>query len=346
MADVARLAGVSRTTVSFVLNNVPSVHISETTRRRVLEAAKVLDYHPHAVARSLARRQTRTLGLVLCQSPDRISADAFLPEVIRGISAVASRQGFAVLLQPVEDVHAPNAYAYLVSEKRIDGIILSGPRSDDQQLLRLHAQGFPIVLLGQLPGADFSFVDVDNVGGARMAVEHLIRLGHRCIGMITNAPLEYTAAQDRLTGYRQALEAHGLPFDRSLVAYGDFSEQSGEMAMRQLLTLDPRPTAVFVASDVVAFGAVSAIKAAGLRIPEDMAVVGFDDIPLARYIDPPLTTVRLPAATLGRKAAEVLLQRLADGGGRTSVILEAKLVVRESCGASRQRSPEAAEMTV
>ena len=181
-SDVARRAGVSRTTVSFVLNNAPGVRISEETRRRVLKAARELGYFPNAAARSLVTQKTRTIGLVLCQTPDQVFHDAFLPEVLHGISEVMRPAGYRVLVEPVEDPTRPNAYIDLVMEQRIDGLILSGPRSDDAELPQLKEEGFPVVLLGQLPGAGFPSVDVDNVEGARIAVEHLISLGHTRIG--------------------------------------------------------------------------------------------------------------------------------------------------------------------
>lgn len=333
--DVAREAGVSRTTVSFVLNNTPHTNISEETRQRVLEVARRLGYRPDAAARALARRETRIIGLVLCQSHDRVSADAFLPEVIRGLSHSAQSHGFKVLLEPVEDVTRPDAYIALVQERRIDGIVLSGPRSDDAQLPRLIAEGFPLVLLGQLQGVRAHFADVDNVAGARRAVEHLLDLGHTRIALITNAPLHYTASRDRLQGYREALMARGLPVDEHLIRLGDFRSESGYAAMQSLLNLPEPPTAVFAASDVVAFGAVSAIKDRGLRIPDDIALVGFDDVPLARYVDPPLTTIRLPAWELGARAGALLLEIIAHGNSDEplSVLLPTELVVRESCGA-------------
>lgn len=330
--DVAARAGVSRTTVSLVLNGVDKVRISPATRERVLLASRELEYYPDAAARSLVRGLTQTLGVVLCQTPDRIFADAFLPEVLRGIGEVAQGNGFRVLLQSVEDITRPAAYFHLVQEKGIDGIILSGPRADDQQLLRLREERFPVVLLGQLEGSGIPFVDVDNFAGARRAVENLLSLGHRRIGMITNAPPQYTASAHRLQGYRQAFQEWGVAFDDKLVRYGDFNEESGQKAMSELLDLYPPPSAVFVASDLVAFGAMEAIKSRGLAIPQDIALVGFDDVPLARYVDPPLTTVRLPAYELGSRAAAMLLgmiQGVEEGEG---LLLDTELVVRESCG--------------
>ncbi len=335
--QIAEEVGVSRTTVSLVLNDVPDARISPETRQRVVEAARRLNYHPDAAARTLVSGRTQTIGFVLCQSHERVFADAFLPEVLRGVGDAVQESGFHVIVHSVEDVTAPDAYVGLVREKQTDGIILSGPRSDDRQLARLKAEGFPVVLLGQLSDSDFPFVDVDNVGAAKQAVNHLLALGHRRIGMITNAPLAYTAARDRLTGYRRALEAAGVAYERALVRYGDFREESGFRAMDQLFGLAEPPTAVFVASDLVAFGALVAIKERGLRVPDDMSLVGFDDVRLANYVDPPLTTVRLPAYELGYRAA-VLLTQLIDGEmvEKAEVLLQAELVVRQSCGAPRR----------
>ncbi|MDY6875764.1 MAG: LacI family DNA-binding transcriptional regulator [Chloroflexota bacterium] len=332
--QIAKEAGVSRTTVSLVLNDVPGVRIRPETRQRILDVAHRLNYYPDAAARTLVSGRTHTIGFVLCQSPDRVFADAFLPDVLRGVGDAVQENGFRVLIHSVDDVAASEAYIGLVREKHTDGIILSGPRSDDQQLARLKAENFPMVLLGQLPDSDIPFVDVDNVGAARQAVEHLVGFGHRYIGMITNAPLEYTAARDRLAGYRQALEGANIPLDEELIRYGDFREESGRVAMRQLLNLPQPPTAVFVASDLVAFGALVAIKEQGFRVPHDVALVGFDDVQLAHYVDPPLTTIRLPAYRLGYRAA-TLLTKLISGKPveEKGLFLQTELVVRLSCGA-------------
>ncbi len=338
--QIAEEAGVSRTTVSLVLNDVPGVHISPETRQRILEVAQRLNYYPDAAARTLVSGRTQTIGFVLCQSPNRVFADAFLPDVLRGVGDAVQENGLRVLIHSVEDVTAPEAYIGLVREKHTDGIILSGPRSDDEQLPRLKAEGFPMVLLGQLPGSGIPFVDVDNVGSARQAVKHLIGLGHRRIGMITNAPLAYTAARDRLAGYRQALEEAGIAFDEGLVRYGDFREESGRVGMGELLDLPEHPTAVFIASDMVAFGALVAIKEWGLTIPGDIALVGFDDVQLAHYVDPPLTTVRLPAYELGYGAAMFLTQLISgEPVKEQGILLQTELVVRQSCGAHVSSRP-------
>lgn len=333
--DVAERAGVSRTTVSFVLNNTPNVKISEETRQRVLAAARELDYHPVAAARSLASRRTGNIGLVLRQTPSQVFTDAFLPAVLRGLSDVLDSSGYRILLQPLAMPDASDALISLVKSQHIDGLIVSGPRSDDAGLRSLHANGFPIVLMGQLPGSDIPFVDVDNKQGGFDATRHLIGLGHRRVAMITNGPLAYTASQERLAGYRWALESAGLVFDSGLIRYGDFREESGVAAMRDLLALRPRPTAVFAASDVLAFGVLEAAKDAGLRVPDNLSVVGMDDVRLARYVVPPLTTLRLPAYELGYQAANTLL-RLIDGQQPLSALLPTELIIRESTARPRR----------
>ncbi|MER3543949.1 MAG: LacI family transcriptional regulator [Chloroflexota bacterium] len=333
--EVAEAAGVSRTTVSFVLNNVPGVRISEETRQRVLEAARRLNYHPDAAARRLVSGRTHIIGLVLRQTPQQMAADAFLPEALHGLSQAARRHGFHVMLEALDPNDTTRHYSTLVRENHADGLVLSGPRSDDAELIQLYREGFPIVLQGQLPGSNVPWVDVDNTAAARAAVEYLIGLGHRRIGLITNAPLVYTAAAARLAGYRAALEAAGLPYDEALVRCGNFTADSGYTAMVHLLSIRERPTAVFVASDLVALGAMAGARSLGLNIPRDLAVVGFDDIPLARYMEPPLTTIRLPAFALGFAAGDLLIRLLKGEEIRSPhVLLETELVVRRSCGAA------------
>ncbi len=334
--DVAVLAGVSRTTVSFVLNEVPGMRISDETRQRVQDAAQQLSYHPDATARRMVTGRTDVIGFVLRQSPDQVFADQFLPQVLNGLSHAATAQGYHVLIEAIPPEDESDAYVRLIRERHVDGIVLSGPRFDDEELLRFHAEGWPVVLMGQLPNTDLMFVDVDNVGGAATATHHLIALGHRRIAMITNAKRTYTAAADRLAGYQQALRTAGIAYTETLIECGDFTLQSGREAMTKLLQRDPRPTAVFVASDTVALGALQAIRACGLRVPDDMALVGFDDVPFAEFVDPPLTTIRLPAYGLGWGAADLLIRAInQEDIQQRAVLLESELIVRQSCGAKR-----------
>jgi DNA-binding LacI/PurR family transcriptional regulator len=332
--QIAEVAGVSRTTVSFVLNDVPGVNISPETRQRVLEAAARLNYYPDATARRLVSGQTCTIALVLHQGPTQTYGDAFLPQMLQGVSQAARQRGYHVLFYPIDPQDDPTSYVELVRGRHADGLILSGPRSDDTPLLELYEEGYPIVLQGQLPGTDLSFVDVDNVKGAGLAVEHLIGLGHRRIGMVTNAPLSYTAARQRLDGYRQALEGHNIGYEASWVRYGHFDEASGERAVNELLEEGVELSALFVASDAVAYGVLRAVRRRNLKIPDDLALVGFDDIPTSRYVFPSLTTVRLPAFGLGWAAADLLIRLINRADvEETQIVLDTELVVRRSCGA-------------
>lgn len=328
--DVARLAGVSRTTVSFVLNNIPGVSISESTRQRVMDAAVQLNYHPDAAGRKLARGRSNTLGLVINQSAEQVFTDAFLIQVVLGVEQIAAQNGFHVLLKPIEP-GTENAYTRLIYENLVDGIILSGPREDDEEIVKLHQDGVPIILQGQLPNSSIPFVDINAVDGARSVGDHLISLGHKRIGLITNASLNYTSARQRCDGFCLALQNAGITVDPQLIKEGNYTPASGYEAMQNLLSHSPDMTAVFVASDVVAMGAIQAIKQAGLRIPQDIAVAGFDDILLARYFDPPLTTVSLPAFGLGWAAGERLIH-LIQGIPleQEKLFLDSKLIIRNS----------------
>ncbi len=332
--DVAQLAGVSRTTVSLVLNNVPGVNIRPETRQRVLDAARALGYEPNAVAQALVSRRTRAIGLMLTRHPDQIAADAFLPQVVAGMLEVAHFHRLRVLIEIVSPEHQEQEYLRLARAKRIDGIVFSGPQVHDTALKRLEQEGFPTVLMGRLPGSRFCSVDVDNQRAACEAVSYLISLGHRRIACITNAPLSYSAAVDRLAGYRQALEQANIPWDPALVRQGNFDPASGYDQVNDLLESRVSFSAVFVASDTVAMGAKSALRQRGFRIPEDISIVGFDDIIWSRYADPPLTTIHVPAYELGRQASLMLLDILSGRVPQSpTVLLPAHLIERSSCRA-------------
>ena len=331
--DVATLAGVSRTTVSFVLNDVPGVKISEETRQRVLQAARELNYYPTAAARSLASGKTRRVALILGQSKERLAADAFLPTFLQGITASVNRRNYLLMVQMAEAVPSHEAYTRLIREQQVDGLILSGPRSDDALLDELAEDDFPLILHGRLEGSGLPWVDVDNKAGGYLATSHLIGLDHHRIGFISNAPLSYAGAYERFAGYKAALGEHDIPFDDDLVRTAVFVPQSGHIAMEALLALPDRPTAVFAASDVVALGAMSAIQDSGLKVPQDIAIIGFDDIFLAAHACPPLSTVRVPAYGLGWTAADVLITLIEGDEEVSSVTLETELIIRESCGA-------------
>ncbi|NIM93436.1 MAG: substrate-binding domain-containing protein [Anaerolineales bacterium] len=335
--DVADLAGVSRTTVSFVLNNVPGMRISEETRQRVLEAARELDYHPDASARRLVTGKTRILAYVERQAPEHAFADAFMPQVLRGVHDAAATSSYEVLFAPIPLELSDGRFSRLLRGRHVDGIILSGPRVDDEELRQLIEANSPIVLQGQWPELSVASVDVDNIKAARLATEHLILAGHTRIGMIVHAPEAFTAGAARLQGYCEALSAHGLAFDPGMVEFANFTPTSGEEALDNLLRHKPSPSAVFISSDTVAIGAIRTAHERGIHIPDDLAIVGFDDIPMSVYLEPALTTVRLPAYGLGWAAADLLIRIIDDEETREAkILLDTELVIRGSCG-SRDR---------
>jgi LacI family transcriptional regulator len=299
-----------------------------------LRAARELNYYPTAAARSLASGKTKRVGLILGQGKERLASDVFFPTFLQGVTSSVHNRGYLLVIQLAEDVPSHEAYVRLIREQQVDGLILSGPRSDDPLLHELAEDRFPLILHGRPDDCEFPCVDVDNQSGAYQAVSHLIGLGHRRIGFISNAPLSYSGAQDRYAGYRQALGEHNLSVDQELVRTANFVPESGQAAMEKMLQLAEPPTALFVASDVVAVGALNTILNSGRRVPHDMALVGFDDIFLAAYTRPPLTTVRVPAYGLGWTAAEILITLIEGDEEVASVTLETELVIRESCGAN------------
>lgn len=330
--DVAEKAGVSRTTVSLVLNNVEGIQISPETRQRVVEAANELGYVPDATAQALASRRTKAIGLVMTRTPHHISTDTFLPQIIGGMMEVVKDNKLRLLIESVEADHQDSAYLELARAKHIDGMILLTPRLDDAGLKKLEEMDVPTVLMGEIEGSNLYSVDVDNQAAAYRAVQYLLEMGHRRIACITNAPPTYTAAPDRVRGYKKALLDAGLHFEDDLLRYGDFTPESGYDRMRSLLDAGQAFTAAFVASDNVAIGAKAALREAGLRIPEDISLVGFDDIPWAQYADPPLTTVHLQAQELARRACLVLMDLLRGREPEMKRhIIDTQLVVRKSC---------------
>lgn len=333
--EVAKQAGVSRTTVSFVLNDAPlSETLSEETRTRVLTAAQELGHVPDAAARTLASGQTRTLGLVLPDS-HHLEVDAFIPQLLYSLTEVSNDSGFRVIVEGLGD--SDNAYISLVAAKQIDGLVVLNPRLDDigSSLPDLIDSGFPVVFLGSIGHGDEYQVTQRPLMEA--AVEHLIALGHERIAHITYVPVSFQGALDRLEVYRKTLNKAGLRVDDALVRYGNYSAESGFQAMQSLLRDRADFTALFAGNDTIALGAMAAIHQAGLRIPEDIVVVGYDDIPTAAYAVPPLTTVRTNPEEQGRRAAELLIQLVQDErpAERNVQIGDAELIIRASCDAPR-----------
>jgi DNA-binding LacI/PurR family transcriptional regulator len=330
--DVADLAGVSRTTVSLVLNDVEGVHISPETRQKVHEAADKLGYIPNATAQALATRRAKAIGLVMTRSPHHIASDTFLPQILVGLLDVVKQHKLRLLIESIEAEHQDRVYLELSRAKHIDGMILLTPRINDVALKKLEEVEVPTVLMGILADSNLYSVDVDNRLAAKQATQYLISLGHTQIACISNARPSYTAAPDRVLGYKDALIEAGITPDDNLIQYADFDPQSGFTCMRTLLASGKKFTAVFVASDNVAMGAKSALREAGLLIPDDISIIGFDDIPWAKYSDPPLTTVRLPAQEMASEACVLLLELMHGSEPKDKhTVLETELVVRKSC---------------
>jgi DNA-binding LacI/PurR family transcriptional regulator len=338
--QVAKRAGVSQTTVSFVLNDVNDVNISETTRQRVLRAARELGYVPNAAARSLALGRPNNIGLVLICPHDYIFIDDYIPNIITGLYQTTRRRGFRILLE-ITDEHRPDSYLELIKGNEIAGMIaLGGDRGGKPHdaLIPVLSDGFPVVFLHHSRPPFYS-VSEDDLIGVRNAVAHLVKLGHRRIACITFGPTDTDrTASERLLSFRQALESFGIPFDEDLVREGAYDPQTGYRAMESLLDQPLPPTALFAMNDVMAFGAMSAIQEHGLSVPDDVAVVGYNDWRLTRYTNPPLTTVRATDIEQGRCAGEMVLD-LIDGKQphQPQVTLKTKLIIRESCGARRRQ---------
>jgi LacI family transcriptional regulator len=284
--------------------------------------------------RRLASGRTHTLAFVIHQSPESAASDLFLPEVLRGLNSALRQQNYHILFCPVDPENNQEGYAYLIYEGHVDAIVLSGPQLEEQEAVELYERNLPVVLTGRLPSHDVSYVDADNYQGAQLATNHLINLGHQRIGLITNAPLTYVASRERYRGYQDSLMAAELIYDPSLVFEGCFTSDSGFTAMNAMLDLENVPTAVFIASDVVAFGAIQAAKLRNWEIPRDIAMVGFDDVYIARYVEPLLTTIRLPAYDLGHRAGKLALELInQEVYSEVGQLLATELIIRNSCGA-------------
>src|SRR5581483_6081225 len=288
--EVAAQAGVSIATISRVLNGKGPVR--ETTSRRVMETCQALHFTPHGIARSLSLRRTHTVGLLL---PDLHGE--FFSEVIRGIDAEARRAGYHLLVSGFHSDQQEMSAVFHAIRGRVDGLIVMSPDRETTTLSSSLPQGFPLVLLNNASGAARA-ITIDNYGGAVAMMRHLQSLGHERIAFI-NGPNENADAAGRLCGYRDSVA-------RPVELEGDFSEEAGYAAGVRLRSIRPRPDAVFAANDAMAVGALRAFREAGLRVPQDIALSGFDDTPIARFVTPPLTTVRVEVAQLGRNAFDLL----------------------------------------
>ncbi|MEO3808999.1 LacI family DNA-binding transcriptional regulator [Sphaerisporangium sp. B11E5] len=323
LAAVAARAGVSKSSVSRVVNGETTV--TPAIRELVIRAVRELGYVPNGAARSLATQRTNAVAVIVSDPPKGLSSDdPMFSAVVRTVSRVLESAGMQVTLMLAGSAESRLRVEQFVAAGHVAGVMLVSMHGADPLPASLARMGFPMVAFGRSSGG-LPYVDNDNTGGASVAVRYLLDQGRRRIATITG-PLDMIASQDRLTGYRETLRDTGR---RSIVAIGDFTRVSGYEGMRQLLEDDPALDAVFAANDLMAIGALRALREAGRRVPDDVAVVGFDDIEAALYTAPPLTTIRSPMEDQAAATAELLLS-LFTGAPGTPVIMPHRLVVRES----------------
>lgn len=324
--DVAELAGVHPSTVSRVINN--DSRISEKTKNKVLLIIKKLGYTPNAIARGLKIKRTYTLGMLI---PD--ITNPFFAEIARGVEDAANANGFNIILCNTDDkLKKERIYLEILKGKRVDGLILGTAHIKDKSIIELEKKKFPYILLSRnIEGLDKNCVIVDDVAGGIIVTEYLIKLGHRRIAHITGPPT-VRVANNRLEGYKFALEKHQIEYYEELVEEGDFRIKGGYQAMKKFLELPEPPTAIFAANDLLALGAMQAIQKKKYHIPEDFCIIGFDDIRLASFVYPPLTTIRQPMLEMGALAVKMLLKIIEEGEfNQRKIVLKPKLIIRESC---------------
>jgi LacI family transcriptional regulator len=325
--EVAEKAGASVTTVSHVINETR--HVSDEVRLRVLDAMKELNYRPNALARSLRMGQTHTLALIL---PD--SANPFFADIGHAVEDCAFQLGYSVILCNTQgDPRREFLYVDVLSKKQVDGIIFVATGEQVASLNFLQSRAMPVVVVNRdLSTIEVDLIFTDNLQGGYLATHHLLTLGHRRIACIAG-PSDLTLGADRVAGYRRALEEAGLAYDERLVLAGDYQPASGFRVTHDLLSRRDPPTAIFACNDLMALGALRAAVEAGCRVPADLSIVGFDDIELARYTNPPLTTIAQDKAEIGAQAVRRLVERItAKHGPFQRSTLPTHLVQRESTG--------------
>lgn len=327
MRDVAERAGVSTTTVSHVINRTRVV--SDESRQRVLKAMQELGYQPNALARSLRRKETYAIGVIV---PD--SADPFYAEVIRGIEDTSFERGYTITLCNSDgDLEKERLYTNMLTERRVDGVLFFAASNQSRKHLQVVLERrVPLVVVDRhIPDIEIDTVLIDNTLGGQLATRHLIELGHRRIACISG-PLDIMVSLERVAGFRKALQENGLPLDETLIVVGDgFSYQAGFTAAQNLLAMSRPPTAIFACNDMLAIGAINAAAAAQWQVPTNLSVVGFDDLRVAAYATPPLTTIAQPKYEMGTISTIMLLERInhPDLPARRQ-LLEIELVIRHS----------------
>lgn len=335
LEDIARQAGVSRSTVSRVVNEHPNVR--SDVRKRVLKVIQTTGYHPNAAARTLVSQRSWMIGLVIPRSVSSFFTDPYFPHFTQGITQACNQNDYTLALFVIgskEDEE--KTFPRVARNGLLDGIIIQSGVMGDELVDRLVASNMPLVIAGRPHHQNgISYVDVDNVDAAYNATNHLIKLGYKRIATITG-PAKRCETIDRRDGYLNALKKNGIPVDENLIIESDFTGAGGYSAMQRLLPL--RPDAVFATSDDMAIGAIRATQNAGLSVPEDIAFVGFDDLPTTAHSGIHLTTVRQPVVQFGVKTVEVLIDLIENGiKPARRLIMDTELIIRDTCGASHTK---------
>jgi len=328
LEDVARLSNVSRSTVSRVINGDEKV--SAETRLHVLDIIQKNNFHPNQAARRLAAGRTNILGLVIPTRVGTTFSDPYFSQLIQGVSSACNTLDYSLMLWLAEPEHERRMIRQIVSNGTVDGVVVSSTLTDDPIIGSLQNSRMPFILIGHHPTLEVNSIDIDNLQAAQQVTLHLINSGNNRLATISG-PQNQVAGRDRLNGFRLALQQKGLVFDPALAVDGDFTEAGGYAAMQKLLPAHPE--AVFAANDMMAAGAFRAIDEAGLKIPEDLAIVGFDDFPIASQLNPQLTTIRQPIQRMGSLAVETLIEILHQPEKQPrQIILQPELIIRASCG--------------
>jgi LacI family transcriptional regulator len=331
LETIAKLSGVSRSTVSRVINNSPSVR--PEVRERVLQVLRETNFQPNLAARGLAAGSTHILGLVVPQGVSQIFIDPYFPLLIQGVSSACNARDYTLMLWLEQPEYERRMVRQILHSGMIDGVIITSSHLKDPLVDTLIQRNFPFIVVGRVPDElPANYVDINNVYSARQAVEHMLMLGRRRIFTIAGPQTMYSAS-DRLDGYRQAMESAGITPSDEWIEEGDYTQDGGYTAMQQLLA--HQPDGVFAASDAMALGASRAIQDAGMQVGFDIALVGFDDVPLAAHMNPGLTTIRQPIELLGQTAVELLVRSLNNANSLPPCrkLLSAELIIRQSCGA-------------
>jgi LacI family transcriptional regulator len=334
LEDIARKTGVSRSTVSRVINNQSNVR--EDVRKNVMDVVHKTGYHPHAAAKALASQHSSTIGLILPHSVSFFFTDPYYAHITKGIAQACNQNDYTLALFLVGSKDDEENIFPRVSRKGLlDGVLVQSGHHGDQYIIgQIVDEHMPMVVLGRPFRSDnVTYIDIDNVHASHQAVSHLIQLGRKRIGTIAG-PMTSTVGVDRMEGYRKALLEKGMQIEEDLIVEGEFTEASGYSAMQMLVLA--KPDAIFAASDAMAIGAIRAARELGIRVPEDIAFVGFDDLPIATLPNTQLTTVRQPVVQFGIRAVEALIDLIQNEDRQPHrIIMETELIIRDSCGAAR-----------